>query len=230
MAGGALSASVEPPEPGETGETDETDETDESDESVEPAPSRPSRPSGRTPLVEVPPGCVAQPLPDVVFVGRLVDRDFRTARFRIGQVRAGDPEPFSADGLIDVRYGLDVKFLDQGERYLVSARRDPVLGVLASRIRPEPPMFGGDDVVGLVDTEVECPGFEDPARTLYPDGSVVDASVVGPLFERRSQLAGAVLLPVGVAFGLVFVLASLRLSLSGLFRGLGSAAGRARRR
>lgn len=230
MAGGALSASVEPPEPGETGETDETDETDESDESVEPAPSRPSRPSGRTPLVEVPPGCVAQPLPDVVFVGRLVDRDFRTARFRIGQVRAGDPEPFAADGLIDVRYGLDVKFLDHGERYLVSARRDPVLGVLASRIRPEPPMFGGDDVVGLVDTEVECPGFEDPARTLRPDGSVVDASVVGPLFERRSQLAGAVLLPVGVAFGLVFVLASLRLSLSGLFRGLGSAASRARRR
>lgn len=183
----------------------------------------------RRPLVEVPSGCLASPLPDVVFVGTLVDRDYRTGRFRIRQVRAGDPSPFAADGLIDVRYGLDVQFLQRNERYLVSARRDPVLGVLASRIRPEPPMFGGDDIVGLVESEIVCPGFEDSARTLRPDGSVVDASVVGPLFDRRGELLASLLLPFAVAFGLVFVLASLRLSVTGLARGVGSAAARARR-
>lgn len=193
---------------------------------IAPAPDGPPDAS-RRPLVEVPRGCLVSPLPDVVFVGTLTDRDYRTARFRILQVRAGDPTPFAADDLIDVRYGLDVQFLEVGERYLVSARRDPVLGILASRIRPEPPMFGGDDIVGLVDTDVECPGFEDPARTLFPDGTTVETSVVAPLLERRSQILAAVLVPFAVAFGVVFVFASLRLSVSGLARGAASA--RARR-
>lgn len=179
--------------------------------------------SGRRPLVEVPPGCVVSPLPDVVFVGTLTDRDFRTARFRIEQVRAGDPSPFAASGLIDVRYGLDVQFLDVGDEYLVSARRDPVLGVLASRLRPEPPMFGGDDIVGLVESEIECPGFEDPVRTLFVDGSIVETSVVGPLLERRGQLFASVALPFAIAFGVIFALASLRLSVTGLARGVGAA-------
>ena len=227
LAAADAAASVDPVDPVDpAGPVDPADPADIDDD--QPGPVR-SATGGRRPLVEVPSGCVTQPLPDVVFVGRMVDRDFRTARFRIGQVRAGDPSPFAADGLIDVRYGRDVEYLELGERYLVSARRDPVLGVLASRIRPEPPMFGGDDIVGLVESEIECPGFEDPARTLHPDGTVVESSVIGPLFERRSQLAAAVLLPVAVAFGLVFVLASLRISLAGLFRGVGSAASRARR-
>lgn len=184
----------------------------------------------RRPLVEVPRGCVASPLPDVVFVGRVVERDYRTARFRIGQVRAGDPAPFSSDGLIDVRYGLDVQYLDDGGRYLVAARRDPVLGILSSRLRPEPAMFGGDDVVSLVESEVECPGFEDPAVTLHPDGRAVGTSLVGPLLEQRTQLAAAVLLPMGIAFGVVFALAMLRVSLAGVARGVGVATNRVRHR
>jgi hypothetical protein len=189
----------------------------------------PAARSDRRPLVEVPSGCLASPLPDVVFVGTLNDRDYRTARFRILQVRAGDPTPFAAGGLIDVRYGLDAQFLEVGERYLVSARRDPVLGVLASRLRPEAPMFGGDDIVGLVESEVVCPGFEDPARTLYPDGSIVETSVVGPLLERRGQLLASLVVPFAVAFGVIFVLASLRLSVTGLARGVGTVAARTRR-
>lgn len=189
-----------------------------------------SAPAERRPLVEVPRGCVESPLPDVVFVGEIVGRDYRTARFRIDQVRAGDPAPFGSEGLIDVRYGLDVQYLSDGERYLVAARRDPVLGILASRLRPEPPMFGGDDVVSLAETEVECPGFEDPAVTLHPDGRPVGTSLFAPLIEQRSQLAAAVLLPMAVAFGLVFVLASLRVSISGLVRGMGAATSRVRAR
>lgn len=202
-----------------------------SDDEPTPPGLQPATPTGeRRPLVEVPRGCLVSPLPDVVFVGRVVDRDYRTARFRIGQVRAGDPAPFASDGLIDVRYGLDVQYLRDGERYLVAARRDPVLGILASRLRPEPPMFGGDDVVSLVESEVECPGFEDPAVTLHPDGRPVGTSLVGPLLEQRAQLAAALLLPLLIAFGVVFALATLRLSLAGMARGLGAAGSRIRAR
>lgn len=185
---------------------------------------------GRRSLVEVPSGCVEPTLPDVVFVGTLVDRDYRTGRFQIEQVRAGDEGPFEAGGLIDVRYGLDVEFLDVGDDYLVSARRDPVLGTLGSRLRPPSPMFGGDDIIGLVESEVVCPGFEDPVRTLRPNGATVNTSVIGPLLEQRSQILGAVLVPFAVAFGVVFLFASLRVSLTGLFRGLGRAATARRRR
>ncbi len=70
-----------------------------------------------------------------------------------------------------MRYGLDVEYLEIGTEYLVSARRDPVIGLLASKIRDPAPLLGGDDVVGVAESDVECPRFEDPIRTFLPDGS-----------------------------------------------------------
>jgi hypothetical protein len=58
------------------------------------------------PVVPVPVGCEAPPLPHIVFVGTVVERDYRTVRFEIEQVRGGRAEPFADDGLIDIRYGL----------------------------------------------------------------------------------------------------------------------------
>lgn len=179
--------------------------------------------SERVPLVDVPPGCVGPDLPDIVFVGTVVERDFRTARFRILQVRAGDAEEFAVGGLIDVRYGLDVQFLDVGVEHLVSAQRDPLIGVLSSRLRDPAPAFGGDDVVGIDGADVECPEFDDPVRTLFPDGSEVPTSVFAPMFADRSALLTALAIPVGVAFALIFVLAMLRLGVSGVVRGVRSA-------
>ena len=92
------------------------------EDSVPPPDAAPST----LPLVVVPSGCVAPDPPDVVFVGRLADSDFRTGRFEVLQVRAGDVTPFAVDGLVDVRYGLDAQYLDAGGEYIVSARRDPV--------------------------------------------------------------------------------------------------------
>src|SRR4029453_11397915 len=66
---------------------------------------------GTLPLVPVPTACTAPPQPEIVFVGTLVERDFRTGRFKIVQVRAGSEDPFAVGGLIDVRYGLDVEYL-----------------------------------------------------------------------------------------------------------------------
>jgi hypothetical protein len=174
------------------------------------------------PLVPVPSACTAPPRPDLVFVGTLVERDFRTGRFEIEQMRAGSAEPFAVGGLIDVRYGLDVEYLDIGTEYLVSARRDPVIGLLASKIRAPAPLLGGDDVVGVAESDVECPRFEDPIRTFLPDGSTIDSAVLAPLSENKSRLVWAFLLPIGVAFGIVFVLAALRWGIGGLLRGVAS--------
>jgi hypothetical protein len=187
-----------------------------------PAPST-TLPAEVTRLVPVPRGCDAPPLPDIVFVGELVDRDFRDARFDVDTVRAGDAEQFFVGGRIDVRYGSDVEYLEPGEVYLVAARRDPDLGMLASQIREPTPAFGGDDVVGVAEADVDCPLLEDPVRTLRPDGTTVESGVFAPLLEERGRLLGAIALPVGIAFAVVFGLALVFGSLRGAFRSVLSA-------
>jgi hypothetical protein len=179
-------------------------------------------------LVPIPSGCSAPDMPDVVFVGRIVARDFRTARFQIDQVRAGDETPFASEGLIDVRYGIDVDYLEEGRPYLVAARRDPVLGVLASSIRESPPDFAGDDVISVTESDVSCPVFEDQIRTLLPDGTPVESGVFAPLQGSGIRVLGAVGIPLGIALGVVFVLAMLRLGLSGVATGVDRALDRRR--
>jgi hypothetical protein len=176
-----------------------------------------------TRLVPVPRGCDAPPLPDVVFVGELTDRDFRDARFEVDTIRAGGTDDFVVGGRIDVRYGSDVEYLEPGEVYLVAARRDPDLGMLASQIREPTPAFGGDDVVGVAEAEVDCPLYEDPVRTLRPDGSTVESGVFAPLMQERGRLLGAFVIPVGVAFAVVFGLALVFGSIRGVFRSVLSA-------
>jgi hypothetical protein len=175
------------------------------------------------PVVAVPPGCEAAPLPHVVFVGTVVDRDDRTVRFEIEQVRAGDPAPFAADELIDVRYGLDAQYLDDDERYLVSAPVEPVLGLLFSRVTEPIADFGGDEVIGVSESDVTCPPVDDPARTLHVDGTPIDAGLLDPLDGSRPQILGAILLPLAVGAGAIFVLAMLRLSVSGVARSIADA-------
>jgi len=180
-------------------------------------------PPSTLPLVPVPSGCVAPDPPDVVFVGRLEDSDFRTGRFEVLQVRAGDVAPFAVDGLVDVRFGLDAQYLESDGEYIVSARRDPVLGVLASQIREPTPSFGGDDVIGVLESDVECPVFEDPIRTVMPDGRPVDSGVLTPLFADKSKLLGAFAIPLGIGAAVIFVLAMLRVSITGVAHGVSNA-------
>jgi hypothetical protein len=169
------------------------------------------------PLVPVPVGCTAPPLPHIVFVGKVVDRDFRSVRFEIEQIRAGQAAPFASGNEIDVRYGLDAQYLHDGDRYLVSAPVDPDLGLLVSRVTPVVSNFGGDEVIGVSESDVNCPTFEDPLRTLHLDGRPVEAKMLKPFFDSRVRILGAVLMPVAVAVGVIFLLATFRLSLSGLY-------------
>jgi hypothetical protein len=169
------------------------------------------------PLVPVPEGCTAPPLPHIVFVGKVIDRDFRSVRFEIEQIRAGQPAPFASGNEIDVRYGLDAQYLRDGERYLVSAPVDPDLGLLVSRVTPVVANFGGDEVIGVSESDVNCPKFEDPMRTLHLDGTPVEASKLKPFFASRVRILGAVLVPIAVAVGVIFLLATFRLSIAGLY-------------
>jgi hypothetical protein len=185
---------------------------------------QPAEPPDTLPLVPVPIGCEAPSLPHIVFVGTVVERDYRTVRFEIEQVRSGQRRPFADGDLIDVRYGLDAQYLDDGERYLVGAPVDPVLGLLVSRVTDPIEDFGGDEVIGVSESDVTCPDYEDPTQTLHVDGTRIDAGLLDPLDGSRPRILAALALPFAVGFGVVFLLAMLRLSVTGLARGIADAA------
>jgi hypothetical protein len=173
-------------------------------------------------LVPVPTGCPAPALPDVVFLGTLRAKDFRTGRFRIDQVRAGVIQRYSYGDLVDVRFGSDTEYLETGTQYLVGASLDPQNAVLTSKIRAEEPLFGGNDVIGAAETDIECPVLNDPVRTLLPNGSSVDSGVLSPLTDSKRSLLRALLLPLGVALAAVFALVALRWLLTGIGWGVRS--------
>ena len=183
---------------------------------------------GTLPLVPVPVGCTAPALPHIVFVGKVVDRDFRSVRFEIEQIRAGQAAPFASDNEVDIRYGLDAQYLHDGERYLVSAPVDPDLGLLVSRVTPVVANFGGDEVIGVSESDVNCPAFEDPLRTLHLDGTPVEAEPLKPFLDSRVRIMGAVLVPIAVALGVIFLLATFRLSIAGMYHSVVDAGRRTR--
>jgi len=193
-------------------------------EAQTPPPADPAQPAGRVPLVEVPVGCQIQPLPDVVFVGTVVASDFRTVRFRIDQARAGDIAQFAADDLVDVRYGIDTKYLTDGRQYLIAALYDPEISSLRSRVRPEQQIYGGDEIIGATESELECPEIVDPLRTIHVNGRSVDSGLLTPLVNERQGLLRALLVPIVVALGAIFALASVRWILTGFGRGVESLA------
>jgi hypothetical protein len=173
-------------------------------------------------LIPVPVGC---PVPDpaaVVFTGTMIGKDDVTqvVRFRIDQVRAGSAEPWAVNGLIDVRYGPDYRFLSEGDQYLIGVGLDPVYGVPASTVRPPEPTFGGNDVVGVDDLAVDCPTLDDPVRTLQVDGTSVDSGVLSLATEDRRLLLATLAVPTMIAFAVLLALVVLRVFGGLAFRGV----------
>lgn len=168
---------------------------------------------------EVPAGCPPAPVSSGVFVGELDQRDVRAGRFRVIEVRSGSLEGYEVGGLVDVDYFADVRFLDPGERYVVGVAPDPITGRLVSKVRAPEPRFGGNQVVAL--DEVVCPVFEDPVLTLLPDGSSVESGVFTPLFDRPGRLLLALVAPAVWAFGVLVVLAVVKLLVVTALSGLG---------
>ena len=168
-------------------------------------------PPAAGPLIVVPAGC-ATPEPAVaVFEGRVMSVSTTAARFQVLRVLAGSVQDhLVAPVTVDVEYGDDRRFLDLDERYVVGAAVDPVTGGLRSVVRTPEPLFGGDAVIGVNDSDVACPRLEDPVRTLRTDGTAVDSGVLRPLKGQSRQLLRAVLLPMGVALVILLGLVLLK--------------------
>jgi hypothetical protein len=171
-----------------------------------------------TPLVVVPTGCTAQPVPVAVFVGTLAAADATTARFAVQQIRAGSLDGYAVNTIVDVRYDDDIRFLRTGNQYLVGVMPDPVSGRLTSKVRSPAPLFGGDAVIGVNDTDVRCPRVEDGVKTLLVNGTDVDTGVLAPLATAKKSLLKAILKPLGIAFAVLVVLASIKLLVFAMVR------------
>jgi hypothetical protein len=163
------------------------------------------------PLVSVPPGCNVPPAPVAVFVGTLADSDATTGRFAVQQIRAGSLDGYAVSTIVDVRFDDDIRFLRTGQQYLVGARPDPITKVLRSKVRLAAPLFGGDAVIGVNDSDVHCPRVEDGVKTLLVDGREVDTGVLAPLKTAKKSVAKAILKPLAVAFVVLVLLASIKL-------------------
>jgi hypothetical protein len=186
-----------------------------------------------TRLIPVPAGCAAPPVEQVVFVGTMVTGDAVTARFAIDSIRSGTADGFGLDGLIDVRYGDEVRFLDVDTTYVVGASVDPVSGVLASTVRSPAPLFGGNEIAGVNDSAVDCPQLSDPTRTLLADGTGVESGVLTPLRNAKRDILIALLQPLGVAFLILVGLVAVKLLIFAMgrsLRDLGAAEAMPRRR
>ncbi|MEY2958060.1 MAG: hypothetical protein RLZZ01_628 [Actinomycetota bacterium] len=178
------------------------------------------------PLVPVPVGCEAPDAPHVVFVGPAVSKDDRSVRFGVESVRAGSvapyglSDPLTGASFVDVRYGLDTAMIDEGERYLVGAAVDPDLGLLLSKVEEPIQDFGGDEVIGVSESDLDCPDFEDPVRTLRVDGTEIEHGLFDGFFGAGSSLVLSLVVPLTAAFAVVFLLAMFRLGVAGVVRGL----------
>lgn len=176
-------------------------------------------------LVQVPAGCPVPAPADVAFVGTVIGKDEfvqkGTVRYRIDQVRAGNAAPYSVDGVIDVRYGPDSQYLELDAQYLVAAAIDPRIGALGSKVAPEALLFGGDAVVGLEDTEVECAVVDDPVMTLNIDGTPIESGLLQPFFEDKRLLLATIAVPAAIVavalVGLVLLRRLMDVGFHGIF-------------
>jgi hypothetical protein len=173
-------------------------------------------------LIPIPVGCPVPAQADAVFTGTMIGKDDVTqvVRFRIDQLRAGSVDPWAVNGLIDVRYGPDYRFLAEGDQYLIGVGLDPTYGVPASTVRPPEPNFGGNDVVGVDDVDVDCPRVDDPIRTLQVDGTSVDSGVLSLMTDDRRLLLATLAVPAAIVFAVLLGLVVLRLFGGLAFRGV----------
>ena len=153
----------------------------------------------------LPAGCIAPRAATATFLGELVSTDDLLATYRVVQVRGGSLGAYVNSGLISVRYtNRETRFLVPGKTYLVGAGASELFTTLESKVRAEKELFGGDAVVGIDESDVPCPKFEDPIITLQPNGEFIESGVLSLLGKQPTRLLQAFLLPL--FFVLVFLI------------------------
>ena len=153
----------------------------------------------------LPAGCIAPRAATATFLGELISTDDLLATYRVVQVRGGSLGAYANSGLISVRYSdRETRFLEPGETYLVGAGASELFTTLESKVRAEKELFGGDAVVGIDESDVPCPRFEDPVITLRPNGDFIDSGIFSLIAKQPTQLLQVFLLPL--FFVLVFLI------------------------
>ena len=153
----------------------------------------------------LPAGCIAPRAATATFLGELISTDDLLATYRVVQVRGGSLGAYANSGLILVRYSdRETRFLEPGETYLVGAGASELFTTLESKVRAEKELFGGDAVVGIDESDVPCPKFEDPVITLRPNGDFIDSGIFSLIAKQPTQLLQVFLLPL--FFVLVFLI------------------------
>lgn len=159
----------------------------------------------------IPEGCRVPEPAQVAFLGRLASHDELTATYEVVQVRAGDLGGYSDGAIVVVRYpNREADFLDVGETYLVGAKASPYAATLESKVKEPAPLFGGDAVVGIDESDAPCPELEDPVMTILPTGRRVEAGVLATLRGEGAQVALAVILPAGLALAALVGLVAVK--------------------
>ena len=138
---------------------------------------------------------------------------------------AGTLDGHSSVDRVLVVYGQEASFLKIGVEYIVGVRLDLDTGRLISRILRPAPLFGGDAVIGLNDTDLKCPRVEDPVSTLLGDGSSVDSGVFTPLKDSEKSLLTAVLQPLAIALAILIGLVLVKAFLVAMGRSLRESTG-----
>jgi hypothetical protein len=177
-------------------------------------------PAAAGPLIVLPAGCVSPTPPLAVFEGEIQAAVSTTARFSVRRLLSGSLQGYEVAGLVDVQYGDETRFLQVGETYIVGVGASAATGGLVSTVREPAPLFGGDAVVGLNDSDVDCITVADPIRTLQLNGVSVDTGVLAPLRGEGRSLLGSVLRPLAVAFGLLVALVLVKHLLFAIGRAL----------
>ena len=145
----------------------------------------------------LPAGCIAPRAATATFLGELISTDDLLATYRVVQVRGGSLGAYANSGLISVRYSdRETRFLEPGETYLVGAGASELFTTLESKVRAEKELFGGDAVVGIDESDVPCPKFEDPVITLRPNGDFIDSGIFSLIAKQPTQLLQVFLLPL----------------------------------
>ena len=153
----------------------------------------------------LPAGCVAPRAATATFLGELISTDDLLATYRVVQLRGGSLGAYVNSGLISVRYAdRETLFLEPGKIYLVGAGASELFTTLESKVRAEKELFGGDAVVGIDESDVPCPKFEDPIITLLPNGDLIDSGIFSLITSEPTQLFQVFLLPL--FFVLVFLI------------------------
>ena len=165
------------------------------------------------PLIVVPSGCAAAPPALAVFEGVAKAATADSVQFEILQVRAGSLDGWATAGRrsrINIFYGRDARFLEIDRPYLVGVAREPSRDLLVSQVREAAAMFGGDAVIGIDESDVECPRIDVQVLTLTTDGQRVDAGLLSGLSGSGQSMVEAFVRPAVIAFAVLLLLVTIK--------------------